>query len=105
MLSQSHTFSSSHPGLGRGLGSLSSSQTKPLGRRGLQRHQLGTPDQPDPLLNVVSQTSPQGFQSDLRQSSQAELTQADFSVNPSVGKFSHLGPLFVNGLGRFGSHL
>ena len=96
---------SSGSALGRGSGSISSSRTGPSDQCGLQQRVLGTPDQPDPLLNVVSQTGPQGFQAHLRQPSQAELAQPDFGFNPGVGEFGHPGPLFINGLGRFGSHL
>src|SRR2546426_10060547 len=84
MLTWSHTFSSSEPALGRDSGSLSRSPTGPSPQRGLQRQPLGTPHQPGPLLNVISQAGPQGFQADFDQSSQAELAQPDFGFDPGV---------------------
>src|SRR6266480_3333636 len=105
MLTPSHMFGSSEAALGRSSRSLSNSRTRPSGQRGLERRELGPPDQPDTLLNVVSQTSPQGFQADLGPSSQAELAQPDLGFNPGVGEFGHPSPLFINGLSRGGAHL
>ena len=57
---------------------------------------LRSPDQANPLLNVISQTDPEGFQSDFAQPAQAELAQPDFLFDPGVGEFGNPGSLFIN---------
>src|SRR5512139_41651 len=66
---------------------------------------LGPPAKPNPLTDVISQTSPQGFQSYLSQPTQPKLTQSNFILNPRIRKFRHTGALLVNLLSLRRLHL
>ena len=83
-----------------GSGDLLGPRSRPL--EGRSRAQpLRSPDQANPLLNVINQTGPEGLPSDFAQPAQAKLTQADFLFDPGVGEFGNPGSLFIN-LSSFG---
>src|SRR5437867_3695997 len=76
-----------------------SPRTLALRQSALGHRQAGTPAQPNPLLHVISEASPEQFHSHLRQPAQTELTQPELFFDPSVGKLSHRPPLSVGLLG------
>ncbi len=66
---------------------------------------LRLPAKANPLADVVGQTSPQGLQSDLGQTTQPKLTQPYFVLNPRVRKFRHPRPLLIDSLSLRRLHL
>ena len=66
---------------------------------------LGLPAKAYPLADVIGQTSPHGFQGHFNQSTQTELTQPNFILNPRIGKFRHSGPLLIDSLSFRRLHL
>jgi hypothetical protein len=57
------------------------------------------------LADIVGQTSPQGFNPNLYQTTQTKLPQAKLLFDPSMGKFRNLRPLLINLPRRLAGHL
>src|SRR3972149_947368 len=77
----------------------------PIGSASGLNQPSGFPAKTNPLTNVVSQTSPQSFHSNLDQTTQPKLAQPDFVLNPRVRKLRHAGPLLIDGLSFRHLHL
>ena len=57
---------------------------------------FGFPTKTNPLANIISEASPQGFHAHLDHTAQAKLTQTKFVFDPGVRKLCDPGSLFID---------
>jgi len=62
----------------------------------------GSPDEADPLLDVISNARPEGLHPRLEQPSQMELPQAELVLDPCIGEFGTCTSLLVDRLRLIG---
>ena len=74
----------------------------PSGRGG---DQACVPPQAEPLLNIVSEASPQPLAENFLQATHAKLPESERGLQPRVGKFRQGGAQAIKGSCRFGAHL